>query len=95
MFLTVRDELSLKTRKCNKLKCKLCGIVWFQKIPKLTPRKIIGNSKGWGDFKSQNFGRKVQTLTGISRGVGGFEAKNLQWEGYGYFLEQLTKIEKI
>ena len=31
------------------------AIVWFQKISIPTPRKVIGNSEGEGDLKSQNF----------------------------------------
>ncbi len=51
-----------------------------------------GHWKFQGDGRSQKpkFLQKVWGLTGISKGVGGFKPKNLPWEGYGYFLEQLT-----
>ena len=47
--------------------------------------------EGGGGLKSQNFKRKVWSLSGNSRGVGGgggVKPKNLPWEGYGYFMEQ-------
>ena len=37
--------------------------------------KVNGNSKRVGGLESQNFKRNVLGLTGISRGVGGFQPK--------------------
>ena len=48
-----------------------------------TPRKVNGNSKGEGGFKSPSMMLKWNFRRG-----GGFKLKNLPWEGYGYFLEQ-------
>ena len=44
--------------------------VQFQKISMPTPRKVNGNSKGEGDFKSPVFLTKVLHQNGISGGVG-------------------------
>ena len=50
-----------------------------------TPRKYNGNSNGGGP-KAQFFFNENITQN-FERG-GGFNLKNLPWEGYGYFLEQ-------
>lgn len=45
---------------CDKQENK---IVWFQKTSIATSRRVIGNSKGEGDLKSQNLERKVHVWT--------------------------------
>ena len=39
-------------------------------------------------FQKPNFSNESMTLKGNFRRGGGFNLKNLPWEGYGYFLEQ-------
>ena len=53
-----------------------------------TPRKVNGNSEGEGGFKSPMFLKESMTLKWNFWRGGGFNLKNLPWEGYGYFLEQ-------
>ena len=55
-----------------------------------TPRKINWNSKGERVSKAQFLERKYDMKMEFpgGGGVGGFDVKNLPWEGYGYFLEQ-------
>ena len=47
---------------------------------------------GWGGggFQKPNFLNESMTLKGNLQRGGGFNLINLPWEGYGYFLEQLT-----
>ena len=53
-----------------------------------TPRKVNANSMGEGVSKAQFFERKHDTKMEFLDGLGGFNLKNLQREGYRYFLEQ-------
>jgi len=47
-----------------------------------TPRKVNGNSKGEGaQFFKGKYGTKMEFLRGWE-----VQAKNLLWEGHGYFL---------
>ena len=65
-----------------------CDNVQFQKISMPTPRKVNGNSTGGGGFQKPNFCNKSMTTKWNFWRGGGFNLKNLPWEGYGYFLEQ-------
>ena len=56
---------------------------------RLTPRRIIENSKGEGVSKAKIFKRKYETKVEFPEGWGWVcKPKNPLWEGYGYFLEQ-------
>ena len=46
------------------------------------------NIQGVGGFQKPNFLNESITLKGNFQRDGGFNLKNLPWEGYGYFLEQ-------
>ena len=61
--------------------------VWFKKISTPSPWKVIGNSEGVEGLKSQLKESMKLNNFGIFRGVES-KPKNLQWEGYGYFLEE-------
>ena len=55
-----------------------------------TPRKVNGNSKGEGGFKSPT-DTNMEFLEGWG---GGFKLKNFLREGYGYFLEQHNVVSE-
>ena len=50
-------------------------IVWFQKISITTPRMVIGNSKGEGDIKGQNFLKEGMKLNWNFQRGGGMQTK--------------------
>ena len=61
-----------------------------------TPRKVNGNSKGEGGFKSPIvLNESTVTLKWNFWRGGVFQLKNLAWEGYGYFLEQHNNFKNI
>jgi len=50
-------------------------IVWFQKISIPQPQRVIGNSKGEGGFKGQNFKGKYEPKLEFPEGLGGSNEK--------------------